>query len=393
MLAELFLFLFFGILFGTFTGLTPGIHINLIAGILISLPFFGLNSIYLAVFITAMATTHTFLDFVPSIFLGCPDTDTELSILPGHELLKNKKGFEAVYLSNVGGLMAIFILIVIIFPSIILMKNFYSQISSIIPYILIIVSIIVILTEKNKKRGLFIFLLTGFLGFSLLSFNINEPLLPLLTGLFGASNIAISIKNKTELPKQIISKPKIKLKKPFLGALLSAPLCSFLPGVGSGQAAVIGNVFVKQNKKEFLILLGAINTLVMGFSFVTLYLVGKTRTGAAATINQLLGTLSTAEIILILCVFIVTGFIAFYLTNFFAKIASKKIGKIKYEKISYVTLIALSVIVLLVSGFMGLIVLFISTLTGIYSISLKVKRVNMMGSLIIPTILFSFGLI
>ncbi len=392
MLLELIVFMFVGILFGTLTGLTPGIHINLIAEILVSLPLIKLNPIYLIVFVTAMAITHTFLDFIPSVFLGCPDTDTELSVLPGHELLKKKKGFEAVYLSNIGSLVAVFLLILILGPSIFLMKNYYSVISSVIPYILIGVSLIVVFTGKNKIKSLFVFLLTGFLGYSLLTFQINEPLLPLLTGLFGASNIILSIKNKTKIPPQKITKPKINLKKPVFGALLSAPLCSFLPGVGSGQAAVIGNAFIKQNKKEFLVLLGIINTLVMGFSFVSLYAIGKTRTGAAATVNQFLNTFSVGDLGLIIFVILIAGFISFKLTNFLGALASKKIEKINYEKISYFTLLLLLIIVFLVSGVLGVVVLIVSTLTGIYCISLNVKRVNMMGSLIIPTLLFYFGL-
>jgi len=392
MLLELILFLLVGILFGTLTGLTPGIHINLIGGILISLPFLNLNPIYLVVFVTSMAITHTFLDFVPSVFLGCPDTDTELSVLPGHEFLKNKKGFEAVYLSNIGSLIAIFLLILILVPSILFMKSFYNLVVSAIPYILIGVSLIVILTEKNKINSLVVFLLTGFLGYSLLTFSLNEPLLPLLTGLFGASNIILSIKNKTKIPSQEITFPKIKLKRPILGALLSAPFCSFLPGVGSGQAAVIGNSIIKQDQKEFLVLLGIINTLVMGFSFVSLYAIGKTRTGAAATIQQFLGNPSISEIILILVSVIFSGLIAFKLTTFFGKEISKRIERINYEKISYFTLLLLGIVVFLVSGFLGLIVLIVSTLTGIYCISLKVKRTNMMGALIIPTILFYLGL-
>ena len=87
MLAEIILFLFFGVLAGTFTGLIPGIHINLIGGLLISLPvsiFYQVDPLYIVVFIAAMAISHTFIDFIPSVFLGCPDTDTELSVLPGH---------------------------------------------------------------------------------------------------------------------------------------------------------------------------------------------------------------------------------------------------------------------------------------------------------------------
>ena len=88
---EFVLALLLGIVVGTFTGLAPGIHINLVSAILLgslsTIPF--LNSfakIYFVVFIVAMAITHSLLDFIPSIFLGAPDEDTALSVLPGHEL-------------------------------------------------------------------------------------------------------------------------------------------------------------------------------------------------------------------------------------------------------------------------------------------------------------------
>ncbi len=102
MLIQILLAIFVGILFGTLTGLIPGIHINLVGIFLVSLSatlLLKLNPIYLIIFITAMAITHTFIDFIPAIFLGCPDGETELSVLPGHELLKQGKGYEAVLLS------------------------------------------------------------------------------------------------------------------------------------------------------------------------------------------------------------------------------------------------------------------------------------------------------
>ena len=392
MLIEIIVALLLGIVAGTFTGLTPGIHINLIGGLLLSLSILNITPIYLAVFVVAMAVTHTFLDFIPSVFLGCPDTDTELSVLPGHELLKNKRGYEAVYLSNIGSLIALALLLIVLVPSIFFLKNFYSLISSAIPYILIVLSILIILTDKNKKSALLVFLLTGFLGYSILNFELNEPLLPLLTGLFGASNILLSIKNKIQIPEQEITKPKLSLKNPVLGSVISAPLCSFLPGIGSGQAAVIGNTVVKQNSSQFLILIGITNTLVMGFSFVSLYLIEKTRTGTAATLSELIGKINSMEIILILLVFLVAGTVAFFLTDFLAKIFSQKIKKINYTKISITTLIFLALVTILVSGFLGFLILIVSTLTGIYAINSKTKRTNMMGCLIIPTILFYFGL-
>ena len=120
MLIQIILAILMGNLVGVFTGLIPGIHVNLIGVFLISLSstfLFNINPIYLVIFIVAIAITHIFIDFIPSIFLGCPDTDTELSILPGHELLKKGEGYEAVMLTAYGSLTAVFILILIAYPS------------------------------------------------------------------------------------------------------------------------------------------------------------------------------------------------------------------------------------------------------------------------------------
>ena len=398
MLIELIIFLILGTVAGTFTGLTPGIHINLIGAILVSLSFsvfFSIDTLYFITFVASMAITHTFLDFIPSIFLGCPDTDTELSILPGHDLLKKGEGYSAILLTTYGSMAAIFILIIIAFPSILIINFTYSFFEKTIPYLLIFVSVFLITIENKKSLALLVFLLTGILGIIILNLNeilgksleLNQPLLSLLTGLFGGSTILLSIKNKTKIPKQKITKPKTSLAKPLLGAIIASPICSFLPGLGSGQAAIIGNTISKTDKKGFLILLGATNTLVMGFSFISLYLISRTRTGAAAAIKELTGTLTSNVLILILAVVLISGLISFFLTKKIAKFFSSNITKVNYKKISIITLGALALIVLLVSGILGLVILIISTLTGIYSISLKVKRSNMMGVLLLPTII------
>jgi putative membrane protein len=138
MLIELILFLLAGVLAGTFSGLFPGIHINLIGIFMISLStsyLSFLDPIYFAVFITAMAITHTFVDFIPSVFLGCPDTDTELSILPGHMLLKQGKGYAAVMLACYGNLIGIISLILLSFPLILLVSKTYSFLQTIMPYL------------------------------------------------------------------------------------------------------------------------------------------------------------------------------------------------------------------------------------------------------------------
>lgn len=399
MLIEILISLFLGIIAGTFTGLFPGVHINLVGAFLVALSvsaFSSINPLFLSVFVVAMAIAHTFLDFIPSIFLGCPnDDDTGLSVLPGHEMLKKGEGYEAVLLTAYGGIMAIFVLILTVFPLTFIINKIYDFLRTkyLMAGILILIAILLIMSEKKKFNGLIVFLLTGFLGLCVLNFpNLNQPLLPLLSGLFGASSIILSIKNKPLIPGQEIKNPDFRetlkpLSQAFLGSLIASPLCGFLPGLGSGQAAIIGNQITKTDRKGFLILLGATNVLVMSFSFLSLYAISKTRTGAAAAVNQILGGFSWKVLFLFVLVILFSGIISFFLTKFFAGFFSKRITKISYKKISIATLIVLIVIVTIVSGLFGLIVLIISTLTGIYCISLNVKRTNMMGCLLLSTII------
>ena len=394
MLIEILFFFFLGIAFGTFTGLTPGIHINLISTLLISLSATTyLNHIYSIVFISSMAITHTFVDFIPSVFLGCPDLDTELSVLPGHQFLKEGRGFEAIFLSNKGGLLALPLTLFTLIPSIFFLKNIYQKITTVIPFVLIILLISMLITEKNKKKSILIIILTGLLGLGITFLPMKQTLFPLLTGLFGIPNILISIRNKTKIPKQVLTKPKISLKKPLIGAAISAPICSFLPGMGAGQAAVLANTFIKNSRKGFLVLIGAINTLVMSFSFITLFFVGKTRTGAAIAIKNFSSILTKNEFILIILIVLFAGIIAYKITNKLAEKIATNIQKINYKNTSIIVLIVLLTIITIICGPKGILILFLSSLLGIYTIKLKVRRTNMMSALIIPTILWGLKII
>jgi putative membrane protein len=84
-LTLLIISLFLGFLLGIISGLTPGIHVNNFALILVALsPLFldmGFAPFYIAVIILANSVTQTFLDIIPSIFLGAPEADTALVVI------------------------------------------------------------------------------------------------------------------------------------------------------------------------------------------------------------------------------------------------------------------------------------------------------------------------
>jgi putative membrane protein len=403
-----------GITAGTITGLIPGIHINLLAIMLLSISSTLLNitsSLILIIFITSMAITHTFLDFIPSIFLGAPDEDSFLSVLPGHQLLLKGWGYFATIFTLYGSLTALFIILILTPLFIYMLPLIYPFIQRIMWIILILISLYLIKKEPNKKLwALFIFLLSGFLGIASLNLNIKEPLLPLLTGLFGASNLLISIQQKTKIPSQKTTSIKnIRLSKKSIlksssASIIASPFTAFLPGLGASQAALIGKEFLEfkgglinknpPDQREFLFLLGAINTIVMGLSFIALYSIQKTRTGAAVAISKLIPELTFQDLAIILLTIIISGIISFIIAIQISKFTAKNIHKIKYSKISLTILLVLLLIILIFSDFtfqgkiLALLVFITSTSLGIFTIFLKIKRMYLMGCLLVPTILF-----
>ena len=397
MLIELIIFLALGILAGTFTGIAPGIHINLVGSILLSLSasvFLGINPIIFVVFIVAMSVVHTFIDFIPSIYLGAPQDGTELSVLPGHELLKEGKAHEAVLITLLGSLISIFLIILLSPLLIFSIPKLNLLIKPVIPFLLIIISIFLVTREKDRIfSALLVFVLAGILGLITLNIELKEPLLPLLTGLFGASSLIISIKQKTKIPEQKI--PSIKeidiTKKELISigifSTFFSSILGFLPAIGSGQIAVISSTAKKINNKQFLFSLGIINPFMIILSFLTIYIIKKGRTGSAVFLGEILGNISISQIILILIVSLISGILAFVIGINLSKFLARNINKINYSKISIFVLFFLLIIVTIFSGFLGTIIFIVATATGVYCIQSNVRRTQMMGCLLIPTII------
>jgi len=388
-----------GILAGTLSGLAPGIHINLVSAIILASSSFFLSLVSplaVVIFFVAMAITHTFVDFIPSIFLGAPDEDDNaLSILPGHQMLIKGEAYSAVILTLFGSISAIAIILILSPIFFYGLPLIYPYVQRIMPFILILACFFLVYFEKTSKIwAVIILLLSGFLGIATSNLPVNEPLLPLFTGLFGVSSLITSISKKQKIPAQKIIPikkiftPKKSYFKSLAASILASPFCSFLPGMGSGQAAVIGSEVIGDlNKKEFLILLGAINTIVTGLSFITLYTIGKARTGIAVAVGKTI-ELNTSILLWITLVIVLSGIAAFFISILLAKVFSKIISKINYQILSAFILSFLLAINFVFSGWLGILIVAVSACLGLLCIYAGIRRTHMMGCLLIPTILY-----
>lgn len=393
MIIEIIVAIFLGIIFSMITGLIPGIHTNLISSFLItSLPFFlGFTEPFpLVIFIVSMSISTVFLDFIPTTFLGAPNEDTSLSIQPAHELLLSGKANTAIFLSSIGALIGT-ILVFVVTPILTFSLNaVYPFFEKMMPWVLFWICVLLIMGEKNTILTIIFFTISGFFGIASLNLYIEQPLLPMLTGLFGISGLIFSINEKSIIPTQEtkIEFDKKDLIKPTIASLVISPFCAFLPGLGGSQATIISSkVLGELNRKQFLIMNGIINTILMGLSFSVLFIIGKSRTGSAAAISQIT-QLTQKDIYLILFIMLIVATVGFFLTKFISVKISNHINDINYKKVSLSVIIFLTLLVCIISGFQGFIVLVVSTLLGLTCQYYGIRKGILMGCLLIPTILY-----
>ena len=377
-----------GIVLGTFTGLTPGIHVNLVSAVFLGF----VHSTFSAIVIISMAITHTFLDALPSIFLGAPDSDHAMSVLPGHKLLFKGLGFDAVKLTVIGSLLGLLLslmllpLLVFIFPKI------YDKLQPWIGWLLIIIIIFLIFKEKTIRNmfiALIVFFLAGILGMIVFD-NVKQPFFPLLSGLFGASTLLISLFNQQQTPVQL-TKEFISLKFAdyfaLPSSLLAGSFVALFPGIGSAQAAAISTLWTNVKSHAYLILVGGINTVNFVVSMATLLAINRARNGAIIAVNNLV-EVNARTIFLFAVAALIAGGIATILALKLAKVFSRFVEKVPYFWLSIGVLSFLLVLSFVFSGVLGVITIIIATAVGLIAPLNEVSRSHAMGCLLLPVILF-----
>lgn len=370
-----------GIVSGIFTGLIPGLHTNNIALLLLTSPIFGQEFM---VFLLSMSITHSFVDFIPSVFIGAPSEDTFESILPAHQLFIQGRAFEAICLTVLGGVIALFGSILIVPIFFVFIQQNTDAIIFLTPTILFLVLGLIFFSEKNKCVAGLIILSAAMQGFFF-----SGQIFPLITGFFGLPTILLSLKNPNHqiIQSNNFSFDKELIKEGFFG-ILGGSIVSIVPGIGNNIAAAIIKLFRNEtNSKKYLVVLGSINTSNFFFSFIVLFAISKTRNGVMLALNEKM--FFTPEMFFLgLIIMIFSGGIAAIITILLSKKATFLFTGKKILLGTGISLFLMIVLVFLFNGFIGLITLFFSTATGLLAVMTGTKRTCCMSSLIAPTLFF-----
>jgi len=421
--------IFIGFFLGIISGLTPGIHVNNFALILLALtPLFlkmGFAPFYIAVIILSNSVTQTFVDIIPSIFLGAPEADTALAVLPGHKLLMEGRGFEAVRLSAIGSAGSVAASLLIAVPLGFFFMNIYGTIDAYIGWILVLIVVLMIATEngevvegqgslvhlKYKFYAVVLFLLSGMLG--IFAFDntdkmtplvtLGEPsiLLPLLSGLFGASMLVLALMTRSEVPPQQkncrFTLPGKMIIRGILSGSAAGSFVAWLPGVSSAVGTIIARLLVREDNsedasKEFIISLSGANTANAIFSLIALYTIQRTRSGAMVAINGLINIeeWDMSVMILLLAVIVYVSILSYYVTIYLGDRISGLLSKINYSKLCWAVLIFLTLMVIMFTGWFGLVIFLISTPVGMVASFAKIRKTHAMGVILLPVILYFF---
>ena len=221
--------------------------------------------------------------------------------------------------------------------------------------------------------------------------NLNQPLLPLLAGLFGISTLIVSTSRISAVPIQLRDVEKIKklnLFKSVGAGAFSGGLMGIFPALGPAQAAMLARDLIgKAGKRSYLMTLGAVSTSSMLFGLITLFTIAKARNGSIAILSEILDV-GMQEFLLLILVAVITAAVAVMLTLRLGKLFSKNIYRINYRTISYFIIGFVAILVLYFSQFVGLLILTTGTAIGIFTITKNIARHNLMACLMVPVIIY-----
>jgi Predicted membrane protein len=373
----------------------PGLHANnfalLLAATAASIPA---DPLFVGVAMLTAGVVHTFLDIVPMLTLGVPDAAMAISALPGHRLVLEGRGREALRLSAVGSGLAVAVALPLAVPITWAMTHAYPFIRAHLWIVLGAVVCLLVATESSTEAmvgGLVSFGLAAALGWVTLDVTPEAPLgagsmlTPLLTGLFGAP-ILLDAMGGGGVPPQ--ADAKLTMGRRDLGLTAGAgsiagAIVGYLPGISAAIASVMALPAVPNRDADrgFIVATSGANTANTVFALFALIALGTPRTGVMVAVDS---TGVPLDVPVLLAAVVVGAACGTLLVVALGDRYLLTVGRADYTRVSLVVLAFLSVLSFGFTGLFGVLVFAVSTVVGLVPPRFGARRVHLMGVLIGP---------
>lgn len=437
-------------------GLVPGLHMNNIAAGLVAysgatLAAFGMlgeitgsSSVALLIscFLSAALMGHLFAESITSTYLGIPAGDV-VSVLPAHRLARAGLGEVAVRASADGSLCGTILAAILLFPMCLLMGspvNLYGWLGQVMGFIMVFVSAILLYTEGSGRprgrragaiaRASLMFAAAGVLGTVVLCtdyFACDIPdlpsndvgfvsrsslLLPLFAGLYGVPGLLLGLRSTTVVDiicgsaGTTVHTPS---KKDLIMSFIGGSLVGWMPGMTAGSSATMcapsvrefaGDAEVRESAR-FIWLYSSISASGAVFAVGALFMILRARSGCMDAAQHFLGdqidpnsawgNMST------LAVMLVAMLAAASLGHLMISRLNPRMVRIRAKlcsrELALASLVFVCSLSLVLTGTRGALVMATAACLGLLPPLSGVRRIQLMGCLLVPIMIKFFGLV
>jgi len=297
-----------------------------------------------------------------------------------------------------------------------------------------------ILGSGRRALAALLFVASGFLG--LLALESGRPLahnwyplgvppvpdavmmFPLFCGLFGLPTILLGMFERPATPPQTERLPPLpagnRLRGIVTGTLVGG-LLGWYPGMTAGHGAVLARLLggergkgdpeecpddesidrpTDDSTREFLVAASSVTMANAFFNIVALFVILRARSGALHVTAQILGpaldrwepAASVPPAFALLAISAaLSALVAFPLTLFLGKGFARLYDRVPYRRLMQAVAAMLIVMLFLFSGVAGLAVCGVATCIGLVPPLAGVRRVHLMGAILLPVILYFCG--
>ena len=398
-----------GAAIGTFTGMVPGIHVNTAAAVLLgSTSLFGSlfsfsSGIECAVLISccifSASAVHSFVDFVPSVFIGVPDADDALSVLPGHRLFLQGRAMTAVRAAAIGSIVGSTAALLLAIPlQWIMLSGGTGIVDRMTIGIIFLALSVIVITSAKPHISLLLLAVTGIMGFAISDWRIpctgilgeSTLLFPLLTGLFGIPPLLEEISPHGRVAQTDDGTDPVG-PAPGIKGVLTGLMAGWFPGITATVGAALTSAFTEErDPARFIAMTASIGTVTSVFSVVTLSVSGSGRSGTAMAVKEIIGDSLTgfcSEAFLAILISIAfASLLGYIITIQCGKAMSRVSGSIPETVLNNAVLMLIVALVLLLCGPFGLAVLVVSAAVGLVPPAAGIGRICLTGCLMLPVL-------
>lgn len=395
-------------------------------------------------FITSALVAHLFSESIPSTYVGIPSADN-ISVLPAHRLAKAGMGSLAVRASIDGSLVGTAAATVAFLPSCLLMgapANLYSLLRGAMLFVIVGLSTVLLFSERRASdmrgrcpfgwitrlsKGCAVFLSAGLLGHLVLQTNYascdlpdfpwmgdgyvqrSALLLPLFAGLFGIPTLLLSLRSGTVKEVRHSGDHAVRYRigaKDLALALAGGTLVGWLPGMTSGSSATVCSPGTKEvgdarDAARFIWLYSAISSSGAVFAISALFVILRARSGSMDAVSFFVGRdaledglLSNMEAVTSL---LLSGLVSALVSHRLVLIADGRLRGLQEllcsRKTAVVSMIFVVTLSCVLTGARGIILLATAAALGLVPPLIGVRRIQLMGCLLVPIALLFSGLV